>query len=211
MGRVVVQHVVQTTLIRVEYRTHKQPFKKRPHNAQTNSRDSLARMRYSWLNVCYLLWIVSPTFGENNSALIELLRTIKTENNFRSLLLMKHHNASILTKFNPEQEGCELGRSIMEELQVPLMQLNEQVSFSIFEKQSNLIMSVVYLNGTQLENNMVLLQRLVANLHLMTTTRVVFLEQSSEANQLFLFDLFVYCWKNNLLNVLVLFGNFEVS
>lgn len=45
----------------------------------------------------------------------------------------------------------------------------------------------------------------------MTTTRVVFLEQSSEANQLFLFDLFVYCWKNNLLNVLVLFGNFEVS
>lgn len=163
MGRVVVQHVVQTTLIRVEYRTHKQPFKKRPHNAQTNSRDSLVRMRYSWLNVCYLLWIVSPTFGENNSALIELLRTIKTENNFRSLLLMKHHNASILTKFNPEQEGCELGRSIMEELQVPLMQLNEQVSFSIFEKQSNLLMSVVYLNGTQLENNIVIIQRLIAN------------------------------------------------
>lgn len=124
---------------------------------------------------------------------------------------MKHHNASILPKFNPEEEGCELGRSIMEELQVPLMQLDEQVSFFIFEKQSNLIMSVVYLNGTQLEKNMVLLQRLVANLHLMTTTRVVFLEQSSEANQLFLFDLFVYCWKNNLLNVLVLFGNFEVS
>lgn len=155
--------------------------------------------------------MVGPTVEGNNSALIELLRTIKKENNFGYLLLMKHRNANMSTRSNPEQEDFDLERNIMEDLQVPLMQLDEQVSFFIFGKQSNLIMSVVYLDGSQLENNMVLLQRLVANLRLMTTTRVVFLAQSSEANELFLFDLFVFCWKNNLLNVLVLFENFEVS
>lgn len=137
--------------------------------------------------------------------MIELLKTINEESNFRYLLIMKHHNASA------EQEDFDLERNIMEGLQVPVMQLDEQVSFFIYGKQSNLLMSVVYLDGTQLENNMLLLQRLVANLRLMTTTRVVFLAQSSEANQLFLFNLFVFCWKNNLLNVLVLFENFEVS
>lgn len=155
--------------------------------------------------------MVGPTVEENNSALIEFLRTIKKENNFGYLLLMKHHNANMSTRSNPDQEDFDLERNIMEDLEVPLMQLDEQVSFFIFGKQSNLIMSVVYLDGSQLENNMVLLQRLVANLRLMTTTRVVFLAQSSEANELFLFDLFVFCWKNNLLNVLVLFENFEVS
>lgn len=155
--------------------------------------------------------MVGPTVEENNSALIEFLRTIKKENNFRYLLLMKHRNANMSTRSNPEQEDFDLERNIMEDFKVPLMQLDEQVSFFIFGKQSNLIMSVVYLDGSQLENNMVLLQRLVANLRLMTTTRVVFLAQSSEANELFLFDLFVFCWKNNLLNVLVLFENFEVS
>lgn len=155
--------------------------------------------------------MVGPTVEENNSALIEFLRTIKKENNFGYLLLMKHRNANMSTRSNPEQEDFDLEKNIMEDLEVPLMQLDEQVSFFIFGKQSNLIMSVVYLDGSQLENNMVLLQRLVANLRLMTTTRVVFLAQSSEANELFLFDLFVFCWKNNLLNVLVLFENFEVS
>lgn len=135
---------------------------------------------------------------------------IKDENSFSSVLLMKKHNTSISNSFNSESMGYCLGRSIMEELQVPIIQLDEKVSFFIFEKQSNLILSVVHLDGARFENNKALLQALVANLYLQTISRVVFMVQLAEVNGLFLFDLFVYCWKNKLLNVLVLFENFEV-
>lgn len=168
-------------------------------------------MRYSWLNFYYFLWILSSIVEKNNASLIKLLRTIKDVNSFSYLLLMKNHNMSISDSFNSKPEDYCLERNIMEELQVSVIKLDEKVSFFIFGKQSNRILSVVYLDGAKLENNIALLQALVANLHLMTTTRVVFLVQLAEANELFLFDLFVHCWKNNLLNVLVLFENFEVS
>ncbi|KAH8417569.1 hypothetical protein KR222_001956, partial [Zaprionus bogoriensis] len=161
----------------------------------------------SWLTLCYLLWILGAAIGHKNSTFFELLRNIKEENAFNSILLMKTHNAS----FPLDQEGYNLERSIMEELQVPVLQLDERVSYFVFGKQSNLILSVVHLVGTKLADHDGLLKALVANLHLMTISRVVFMVQYGEADDVFLFKLFVYCWKNNLLNVIAIFDNFELT
>jgi len=145
--------------------------------------------------------------GQNNSAVLQLLDSIKKENNFEYLLLMKNHNASFMMDQNV---GHIFVRSLMDTLEAPVMQFNERFSYFLYDKQSSRVLTVVYMADTELKNHEGLLKTLVANLRLMTTTRVVFVVQPGEVNETFLYKLFSHCWKMNLLNVLAVFVDFEV-
>ncbi|XP_064552859.1 uncharacterized protein LOC135438462 [Drosophila montana] len=99
----------------------------------------------------------------------------------------------------------------MESLQTPVVQLDEHANYFLYDKHSSLVLSVVYLIGMDLDENESLLNALVTNLRLMTISRVVFMVQIGEANETFLYKLFTYCWKMNLLNVLAVFENYEAT
>ncbi|XP_034484465.1 uncharacterized protein LOC117789542 [Drosophila innubila] len=99
--------------------------------------------------------------------------------------------------------------SLMDTLETPVMQFDERFSYFLYDKQSSRVLTVVYMADTELQNHEGLLKTLVANLRLMTTTRVVFVVQPGEVNETFLYKLFSHCWKMKLLNVLAVFGDFE--
>jgi len=159
-----------------------------------------------WFICLHLLWIVNTIIGQNSSAVLQLLSTIKKEYNFEYLMLMKNHNASFM--MDPDQAN-NFTWSLMNTLKTPIMQFDERVSYFLYDKQSSRVLSVVYMVATVLEDHEGLLKALVANLRLMTTTRVVFVVQPGEVNEPFLYKLFSHCWKVNLLNVLVVFQDYS--
>ncbi|XP_060647209.1 uncharacterized protein LOC132785232 [Drosophila nasuta] len=145
--------------------------------------------------------------GQNNTGVLELLSSIKNQDNFECLLLMKNHNAS----FVMDEQGNDFARSLMEAIETPVLQLDERVSYFLYSKQSNRVLSVVYMINTDLDIHRGLLKALVANLRTMTTSRVVFVVQQGEVDETFLYKLFTQCWRLKLINVLVLFEDFVLT
>ncbi|XP_017046354.1 uncharacterized protein LOC108091590 [Drosophila ficusphila] len=139
------------------------------------------------------------------ATVIELLDRIKLESDFEYVLLMKNRNFSL-----PDQvwNGSSLSKDIMETFEVPVLRLNENVSYFLHNSMNRRLVSIVFVNDTNLDNHIGLLKALVLNLRHMTTSRVIFLIQS-EASTEMLYNLFKYCWRKKLLNVIVLFEDFE--
>ncbi|KAM8707368.1 hypothetical protein ACLKA7_011454 [Drosophila subpalustris] len=161
-----------------------------------------------WWLWCPFLCTVMATLGRNNSQLLQLLSSIKKEDNFEYLLLMNNHNNSFMMDL---ELGQSFVRSLMDTLQTPVMQLDERTSYFLYDKQSSRVLTLVYFQGIELINHEGLLKALVANLRLMTTTRVVFVVQPGEGNETFLYKLFSHCWKVNLLNVLAVFEDYVMT
>ncbi|KAH8388350.1 hypothetical protein KR093_004743, partial [Drosophila rubida] len=158
-----------------------------------------------WVIFCLWLSTARSAEGENNTAVLQLLSSIKNQDNFECLLLMRNHNAS----FMMDEPGNNIARSLMEAIATPVLQLDERVSYFLFNKQSNRVLSVVYMLNTDLNVHRGLLKALVANLRFMTTSRVVFVVQRGEVSDMFLYKLFTQCWRLKLLNALVVFEDFE--
>lgn len=172
----------------------------------------MSAMDCPWFIWCHLLWMVRLTVEADSSAVFQLLSSIKNQDNFNYLLFMKYHNSRVSEKFLMDQpDGNCFVKSLMESLQTPVVQLDEHANNFLYEKHSSLVLSVVYLIGMDLDENESLLNALVANLRLMTISRVVFMVQLGETNETFLDKLFTYCWKMKLLNVLAVFESYNVN
>uniref|UniRef100_A0A6P4G3T8 Uncharacterized protein LOC108054013 n=1 Tax=Drosophila rhopaloa TaxID=1041015 RepID=A0A6P4G3T8_DRORH len=141
------------------------------------------------------------------ATVIELLGRIKLESDFDYVLVMKNRNFSL-----PEQiwNGSTLAKDIMERVHVPVLQLDEKVSYFLHNSLSRRLVSMVFLSSGNLEEHRGLLTALVLNLRHMTTSRVIFLIQS-EASSEVAYKLFKDCWRKKLLNVMVLFKDYEVE
>ncbi|XP_017139619.1 uncharacterized protein LOC108154037 [Drosophila miranda] len=144
--------------------------------------------------------------GASGSKVVQLLDRIRQESHFEYLLLMKNRNATV-----PDQawNGSTLAMELMDELRVPVLQLDENVSYFLHNGIHSRLVTVVYLSSGRLEEHDGLLKALVANLRHMTTSRVIFLMEMEPASEGLLFDIFAHCWKMRVLNVLVLFADHE--
>lgn len=162
-----------------------------------------------------ILWVllssIRPTVEADTSTVLRLLSSIKKQDDFNYLLLMKHHNVAVSEKFMaaPFDANCFV-RTLMEDLQAPVMQLDERVNYILYDRQSSRVLSVLYLIGADIDDYERLLRALVVNLSHMTTSRVVFMLQLEEANETLLHKLFNICWQMKLLNVLAIFESFQV-
>ncbi|EDW16757.1 uncharacterized protein Dmoj_GI22053 [Drosophila mojavensis] len=121
---------------------------------------------------------------------------------------MKHQNNSEWRDLN---DGQDFVKSLIDHLQTPVIQLDERVTYFLYDKNSNIILTVAHLLGTDFEMNKRLLDSLVKNLRVMTVSRVVFMVQLERVNEIFLYELFTYCWENRLLNVLAIFEDYEIT
>ncbi|XP_016927029.4 uncharacterized protein Ir94e [Drosophila suzukii] len=141
------------------------------------------------------------------ATVIELLGRIKLESDFEYVLLMKNRNFSV-----PDQvwNASTIEMDIMETIEVPVLQLDENVSYFLHNRISRRLLSLVFLSNENLDEHRGLLKGLVGNLRHMTTSRVVFLIQS-EASTDVLYILFRDCWRKKLLNVVVMFNDFEAT
>ncbi|XP_017128852.1 uncharacterized protein LOC108147075 [Drosophila elegans] len=139
------------------------------------------------------------------ATVIELLGNIKLESDFEYVLVMKNRNFSL-----PEWNGSALAKEIMERLEVPVLQLDEKMSYFLHNKISRSLVSIVLISSGNLEEHRSLLKALVANLRHMTTSRVIFLIQTEASTEL-LNELFRECWQKKLLNVIVLFEDYETT
>ncbi|KAH8312183.1 hypothetical protein KR044_009732, partial [Drosophila immigrans] len=157
----------------------------------------------SWV-ICGL-WLCTALGQNKTGEVLQLLNSIKNQDNFECLLLMSNHNAS----FAMDELGNSFPRSLMEAIATPLLQLDERVSYFLFDRQSNRVLSVVHLASTDLDVHRGLFKALAANLRFMNTSRVVFVVQAAGVDDMFLYKLFTLCWKLKLLNVLVVFEDFE--
>ncbi|XP_017874499.1 PREDICTED: uncharacterized protein LOC108621591 [Drosophila arizonae] len=161
--------------------------------------------------VCHwviLLWTISWTGEANSSDILQLLSNIKHQEHFNYMLLMKHQNNSEWRDLN---DGQDFVKSLIDHLQTPVIQLDEHVTYFLYDKNSNIILTVALLRGTDFEMNKRLLDSLVKNLRVMTVSRVVFMVQLEQVNEIFLYELFTYCWENRLLNVLAIFEDYELT
>nr|XP_016927029.2 uncharacterized protein LOC108007783 [Drosophila suzukii] len=141
------------------------------------------------------------------ATVIELLGRIKLESDFEYVLLMKNRNFSV-----PDQvwNASTIAMDIMETIEVPVLQLDENVSYFLHNRISRRLLSLVFLSNENLDEHGGLLKALVGNLRHMTTSRVIFLIQS-EASSDVLYILFRDCWRKKLLNVVVIFKDFEAT
>jgi len=141
------------------------------------------------------------------ATVIELLGRIKLESDFEYVLLMKNRNFSV-----PDEvwNASTIEMDIMETIEVPVLQLDENMSYFLHNRISRRLLSLVFLSNENLDEHRGLLKGLVGNLRHMTTSRVVFLIQS-EASTDVLYILFRDCWRKKLLNVVVMFKDFEVG
>uniref|UniRef100_A0A6P4FIK5 Uncharacterized protein LOC108051528 n=1 Tax=Drosophila rhopaloa TaxID=1041015 RepID=A0A6P4FIK5_DRORH len=156
----------------------------------------------------YAMWILSGLCLislVSAATVIELLVRIKLESDFDYVLVMKNRNFSL-----PEQiwNGSTLAKDIMERVHVPVLQLDEKVSYFLHNSLSRRLVSMVFLSSGNLEEHSGLLTALVQNLRHMTTSRVIFLIQSEVLSKV-AYELFKDCWKKKLLNVMVLFKDYE--
>ncbi|XP_020810543.1 uncharacterized protein LOC110185870 [Drosophila serrata] len=141
------------------------------------------------------------------STLIELLDRIRQESDFEYVLLMRNRNMSVLDQ---EWNSRTLPQDMMDEVQVPILQLDDSVSYFFHNFTNNRLISVVFMRNANLNEQKSLLQALVANLRHMTTSRVIFIIQT-EARSGVLYELFKDCWRMKLLNVIVLFADHETT
>ncbi|KAH8247272.1 hypothetical protein KR038_001228 [Drosophila bunnanda] len=146
------------------------------------------------------LWLIRLASA---SALIELLDRIRQESDFEHVLVMGNKNMSA-------SDSSSFPKDMMDEVQVPILQLDENVSYFFHNFTSNRLISVVFMSDANLDGNRGLLKALVANLRHMTTSRVIFFIQM-EARSGVLYDLFNDCWRKKLLNVIVLFADHEAT
>ncbi|KAH8337687.1 hypothetical protein KR074_006998 [Drosophila pseudoananassae] len=151
--------------------------------------------------LCLISWASAST-------LIELLGRIRQELDFEYLLLLKNRNYTLT---NGTWNESTLPKDIMEELSVPVVQLDEQVTYFFFNNTNNRVISLVLVNNNNVGDHRDLLKALVSNLRHMTTTRVMFLIQMPRASETMLYELFSNCWKMRLLNVMALFGDYELT
>lgn len=150
------------------------------------------------------LWLVSLASA---STLIELLGRIRQESDFEYVLLMRNKNMSVSDEV---WNGSTLAKDIMDTLQVPVLQLDENVSYFFHSFTNNRLISMVFMSNVNLDEHRSLLQALVGNLRHMTTSRVIFLVQM-DAKSGGLYELFKDCWRKKILNVMVLFADHEVG
>ncbi|XP_033167072.1 uncharacterized protein LOC117145500 [Drosophila mauritiana] len=143
----------------------------------------------------------------SGATVIELLGTMKLESDFEYVLLMKNRNFSLSDQV---WNGTSLTKDIMDEVQVPVLRFNENVSYFLHNSISRRLVTLVFMSDANLDEHRGLLTALVANLRHMTTSGVIFLVQS-EASTDFLYELFRNCWRKKLLNVIVVFQDFETT
>lgn len=143
----------------------------------------------------------------SGATVIELLGTLKLELDFEYVLLMKNRNFSLSDQV---WNGTSLTKDVMDEVQVPVLQFNENVSYFLHNSISRRLVTLGFMSDANLDEHRGLLTALVANLRHMTTSRVIFLVQSKASTD-FLYELFRNCWRKKLLNVIVIFQDFEVG
>ncbi|KAH8382391.1 hypothetical protein KR009_003308 [Drosophila setifemur] len=135
------------------------------------------------------------------SEVIQLLVRVKQELDFDYLLVMRNRNYS----------APDVVEDLMAELSVPVLQLDEGVSYFIHNNTDCRLVSLVFLGNGILEDHRGLLNALVLNLRHMTTSRVIFLIPKEVANEGILNELFSACWKMRILNVIALFADHEAT
>nr|NP_001097885.2 ionotropic receptor 94e [Drosophila melanogaster]AAF56134.4 ionotropic receptor 94e [Drosophila melanogaster] len=143
----------------------------------------------------------------SGATVIELLGTLKLELDFEYVLLMKNRNFSLSDQV---WNGTSLTKDVMDEVQVPVLQFNENVSYFLHNSISRRLVTLGFMSDANLDEHRGLLTALVANLRHMTTSRVIFLVQSKASTD-FLYELFRNCWRKKLLNVIVIFQDFETT
>lgn len=151
--------------------------------------------------LCLISWASAST-------LIELLGRIKQELDFEYLLLLKNRN---YTATDGAWNESTLSKNLMNELPVPVVQLDEQITYFVFNNTNNRVISLVLVDNDNMDDLRGLLKALVLNLRHMTTSRVMFLIQVPVASETMLYELFANCWKMRLLNVMVFFADYEVQ
>ncbi|KPU80581.1 uncharacterized protein Dana_GF27732 [Drosophila ananassae] len=151
--------------------------------------------------LCLISWASAST-------LIELLGRIKQELDFEYLLLMKNSNYTLT---DGAWNESTLPKVLMEELSVPVVQLDEKITYFVYNNTHNRVISLVLVANENLDDQRDLLKALVLNLRHMTTTRVLFLVKMPADSERMLYELFSNCWKMRLLNVMVLFKDYEVT
>ncbi|XP_017072511.2 uncharacterized protein LOC108108826 [Drosophila eugracilis] len=143
----------------------------------------------------------------SGATVIELLAGIKMESDCQYVLVMKNRNYSLSDQ---TWNDSVLVKDIMEKVQVPVLQLNENVSYFLHNSISRHLVSLVFISNGNLHEHGGLIQALVANLRHMTTSRVIFLMQTAVSTEV-LYELFRDCWRKKLLNVMVIFEDFETT
>ncbi|XP_017030352.1 uncharacterized protein Ir94e [Drosophila kikkawai] len=152
--------------------------------------------------ILFSLWLISLASA---STLTELLGRIRQESDFEYVLLMRNKNMSASDQV---WNSSSLAKDIMDTVQVPVLQLDENVNYFFHNFTSNRLISMVLMSDVNLDEHRGLLQALVANLRHMTTSRVIFIIEM-EARSAGLYELFKDCWLKKLLNVMVLFADHE--
>ncbi|KAH8280979.1 hypothetical protein KR054_006358 [Drosophila jambulina] len=150
------------------------------------------------------LWLIRLASA---ATLIELLSRIRQESDFEYVLLMSNKNMSVK---DPVWNSSSLAKDIMDTVQVPVLQLDEDVSYFFHNSTNSRLISLVFMSNANLEEHRGLLKALVANLRHMTTSRVIFYVQM-ESRSAGLYELFKDCWRKKLLNVIVLFADHETT
>ncbi|XP_037953563.1 uncharacterized protein LOC119683775 [Teleopsis dalmanni] len=152
---------------------------------------------------------------------IDFLMDVQRFNVFQNILVVRNRNTTIAATFvnslteieDKNETSVELNHflvAIMTKLQVNVLQMNE-LSTPLFLKRyvNDNILSVVILDGLFLENS-VLLQKFLINVREMTTSKVLFLSNEAEVNTEYLTKLFHFCWQSKIINVAVLFADYQV-
>ncbi|KAH8278680.1 hypothetical protein KR018_006859 [Drosophila ironensis] len=145
----------------------------------------------------------------SGSTFIELLARIRQESDFEYLLLVKNSNISATDEL--VNYTLFLAKDLMEEFSVAVIQLDESVSYFLHNSTNDRLVSVILMENINVHEQMGFLNSLVLNLRHMTTSRVIFLAQTAMTSQTILLGFFGYCWNLKLLNVMVLFNDFETT
>ncbi|XP_030370348.1 uncharacterized protein LOC115620968 [Scaptodrosophila lebanonensis] len=155
--------------------------------------------------------VISPSLGLENFTVIQFLRDIRYQQHFGYLMLLKNMNATISTNFTRMEDNSHFVKDIMDQIGVPLIQLNERVSFYLKNNHRTDLLTMVYLSSMNLMDHDGLLKALVGDLRHMTSSRVLFLVELEKEDYMFLFKLFELCWRQQLLNVVAMFADHQAT
>ncbi|XP_055856369.1 uncharacterized protein LOC129919498 [Episyrphus balteatus] len=143
------------------------------------------------------------TFKPSNEKLSSLLIDIHKVESFQSLFILKS-SKKLKTIDNEENFIKDLSIS----LEIPIIQSTETASFHLKKKINENLLTFVFFDS----KNQLLLQQLSKYLNHLRFCKIIFYySNNSLKKETELIDLFDFCWRNSMINVMVIYSDFANS